>query len=195
MKLIELRPQGQIDLMSTMMLGQAMYSHIDRALSPAEIKVFDEKSNLIGAIFCGVAISLNENGFIVSPTLMSINEPNSRDGVYVYASKTRDPNMLTLDSRIDGFCIYGTVDLTEPKIEIFYGEELVFAVNIIVDGTQVVPKIEEHPSDSLNDDIRKIIIDSINENIMKIHIAFAAGYKAGMEAAAEAMFSEDNNEE
>lgn len=185
MKLIELRPQRQIDLMSTMMLGQSMYAQFDDSLSNKDEELLIKKAQLLGAIFCGTAITLSENGFMVSPSLMSIGESDSRDGVYVYATTNNEQFTLKMDKRIpDGFCIYGTINLDEPKLEIYYGEELAFNVVFCVDGLQVVPKIEEHES-SLSDELRKLISDSINEHIMKIHISFAAGFKAGMEAAAE----------
>lgn len=187
MKLIELKPQGQIDLMSTMMLGQGMYASIDPSISDVDRLVINKKAQLIGAIFCGVAISLFENHFNTSPTLMSINEPDTRDGIYCYATKS-DPEGLTsnMDMRIkDGFCIYGTVDLHDPRIEIYYGNALICMVNMITDGVQVVPKVSETRTEdsTISDEDFKIVMDSINENIMKLNIAFAAGYKAGMEAA------------
>ena len=189
MKLIELKPQKQIDLMSTMMLGQSMYATIDPSITRAEALIINKKAQLIGAIFCGVAISLTENGYSVSPTLMSINEPDTRDGIYCYAISS-DPTGLGLplkmDMRIeDGFCIYGTVDLNDPRIEIYYGSELICVVNIITDDVQVVPKVSDTKADDsdMSDELHKLVMDSINENIMKLNIAFAAGYKAGMEAA------------
>ena len=189
MKLIELKPQNQIDLMSTMMIGQSMYASVDPNLSDVDRLIIGKKAHLIGTIFCGVAVSLNENGYKISPTLMSINEPDTRDGVYCYAIKS-DPKtegiIPKMDMRIeDGFCIYGTVDLHDPRIEIYYGSALICVVNMITDEVQVIPKVSETRTEdsTISDADFKIVIDSINENIMKLNIAFAAGFKAGMEAA------------
>lgn len=187
MKLIELKPQRQIDLMSTMMLGQSMYASVDPSISDVNKLVINKKAQLIGAIFCGVAISLNENGYRLSPTLMSINESDTRDGVYCYATKSDPAGLpLKMDMRIeDGFCIYGTVDLHDPRIEIYYGSALICVVNMITSGLQVVPKVSETRTEdsTISDADFKLVMDSINTNIMKRNIAFAAGYKAGMEAA------------
>ncbi len=186
MKLIELKPQGQVDLMTTMMLGQAMYLGIDKTLSDAEKSIVNQKASLIGAIFCGVCIKMTENGWLLSPTLMAINEPEIADGVYAYITQRSNQGIPEIGTKSQGdFMVYGTVDLTDPRVEVYYGSELVCTVNIIVDGKQVVPKVSDcRTTDSqLNDSDYKVIEDAINENVMGVHLSFVAGYKAGYDAA------------
>ena len=83
MKFIEMR--GQIDLMTTMMLSQGMMSMIDTSLSEKERMVKNESCCLIAEMFCEESIYLSEHlGISMTPTMMAINEPGIRDGVYEY---------------------------------------------------------------------------------------------------------------
>ena len=188
MKFIEMR--GQIDLMTTMMLSQGMMSMIDTSLSEKERMVKNESCCLIAAMFCEGAIYISEHlGISMTPTMMAINEPGIRDGVYEYLfSDNKKPAVPpVMDSRIDGFCVYGSIDPDKPKIEVYYGEDLIVSVDLMISGVQVVPNITDPGTTKSGlSETTKMVIDGINAGITRYHMSKIAGYKAGYEAGLEA---------
>lgn len=182
MKFIEMR--GQIDLMSTMMISQGMMSLIDTSLSEKERMVKNDSCCLIAAMFCSASIYISEHlGMPMTPTMMAINEPGIRDGVWEYLFTEKPPTPPVMDSRIDGFCIYGSIDPDKPRIEVYYGEDLIVSVDLMVSGVQVVPNITDPGNNKTGlSETTKVVIDGINTGITQYHMSKIAGYKAGYEA-------------
>lgn len=191
MKFIEMR--GQIDLMTTMMLSQGMMSMIDTSLSEKERMVKNESCCLIAEMFCEESIYLSEHlGISMTPTMMAINEPGIRDGVYEYLfnDNKKPPIPPVMDSRIDGFCIYGSINPEKPKIEVYYGEDLIVSVDLMISGTQVVPNITNPGTKSGLSETTQLVIDGFNYGITRYHMSKIAGYKAGYEAGLGAAAAE-----
>lgn len=205
MKLMEI-PNGGMDMMTIMCLGQTTYMHFDPSLTMDEKMETYDRVSMIGTLFCGVALHLVQSyeseGFKLGNSMMSINEDGIRDGVYVYMTKDPDPYIVPeLDKPIDGgFMIYGCYDMSDPFIEIWFSNTIVCTLKTTTSSNGRVI-VQPHMIDVNNvDDKLKEMVPIISGGIMnsltQLNLARLSGYKAGQKAAMEeAGILEENNEE
>lgn len=208
MKLIE-NPMIGCDVMSFISLSQISAIQADDSIDVKQIII--HKMFLLGGIFCEVASKFHQHEFVVddvkypvllTPSMATIGEPDSRDGAYVYI--TRNPegfyNIPKPDSRIENvICIYGSFDIENPHVEFYYGELLMCSVSFITNNNQVVPHIIMCDTDDLKDEFMKqsyqLIQESVQSAIASITLSFMAGYKEGYEKAIDEINNNDTEGE
>lgn len=179
---------GQIDLMTTMTLSQVIASDITNDINSTERVVFRETGTAIATCFCNPVLRLKENhGFFVTPTIMTIGEDNVEDGIYCYASTEPITELPDMEEPFSGISFYGSFDLSKPKVIIKYNGEIIYHIGVIVDGVQVTPHVERKEVEGVPEEIYDIINRGILDGISAINLAKIAGYKQGLEAAAEEM--------
>lgn len=187
-------PMIQCDVMSYISLAQASAAMYDQSLDPKTKQKIHNKTILAGAIFCGVALAFNEKKFIVddieysailTPSIATIGESDSRDGAYVYITRNQGGfyELPKPDSRIDDvICIYASFDVETPVIEFYYGELLMCSVSIVD-----IPHMTMCDKDELKDEFMKqaysIIETRVQDAIAKVQLSTMAGYKDGYNAA------------
>ena len=200
MKLVE-NPMIQCDVMSFISLSQSHAVLCDKSLEMNEKQKIQRGLTLAGGIFCGVAIAFNEQktvvddveySYLLSPSMATIGEPNSRDGAYVYM--TRNPGgfyeMPEPDSRIeDGICIYANFDINNPCVEFYYGETLICSV-LIGDVPHMTMCDKNELKDEFMSEAYSLIEKNVQTAITQITITYMAGYKKGLDD----MQKEGNNE-
>lgn len=177
---------GQIDLMTTMTLSQVIASDITNDINSTERVVFRETGTAIATCFCNPVLHLKENHkFFVTPTIMTIGEDNIEDGIYCYASTEAITELPDMEEPFSGISFYGSFDLSKPKVVIKYNGEIIYHIDVIVDGVQVTPHVERKEVEGVPVEIYDIINQGILDGISAINLAKIAGYKQGLEAAAE----------
>jgi hypothetical protein len=131
---------------------------------------------------------------MMTPSMCTIGEPDSRDGCYVYCVSNSEklPKLPKPDQRIDDVvCIYGSLDLSNPVVEYYYGDTLIGKVEILVDGNQAIPHQTMCDEEVLTSDEMHQVYDIINQGILdaiaQVNINQMRGYKAGRDAA-QSMF-------
>lgn len=210
MKLIE-NPMIACDVMSFITLTQISAIQADDSIDIKQKQIIQHKMLLAGGVFCGVASEFHKYEFIVddvkypiliSPSMATIGESDSRDGAYVYITRNQGGfyEMPKPDSRIENvICIYGSFDIENPCIEFYYGELLMCSVSIVTNDNQVVPHITMCDTDDLKDEFMKqsyqLIQESAQSAIASITLSFMAGYKEGYEKAIDEMNNNDNEGE
>lgn len=205
MKLMEI-PNGGMDMMTIMCLGQTTYMHFDPSLTMDEKMETYDRVSMIGTLFCGVALHLMQSyeseGFKLGNSMLSINEDGIRDGVYVYMTKNPDPYTVPeLDKPIDGgFMIYGCYDMSDPFIEIWFSDTLVCTLKTATANGKVIVQPSMIDVNNVDDKQLKEMVPIISGGIMnsltQLNLARLSGYKAGQKAAMEeAGILEENNEE
>jgi hypothetical protein len=194
MKLMEI-PNGGMDMMTIMCLGQTTYMHFDQSLTMDEKMETYDRVSMIGTLFCGVALHLMQSyeseGFKLGNSMMSINEEGIRDGVYVYMTKDPDPYTVPeLDKTIDGgFMMYGCYDMADPFIEIWFSDKLICTLKTATTNGRVI--VQPHMIDVSNVDDKQlkemvpIISGGIMNSLTQLNLARMSGYKAGQKAAME----------
>ena len=195
MKFIENPLIGNMpDLMTYLSLTQAGAAMYDETISFYDKQIIDAKTIYTSAAFCNAAIKLQDSGYILTPSMCTIGEPDSRDGVYIYCiSKDKPrPKRPEPDQRIDGaICIYGSLDLSNPVVEYYYGDTLLGKVEILVDGNQAIPHQTMCDKESLTSDEMCEAYDIINQGILdgiaQVKINQIRGFQYGMDAA-QSMF-------
>lgn len=201
MKLVE-NPMIQCDVMSYISLAQASAAMYDQSLDPKTKQKIQNKTIFVGTIFCGVALAFNEKKFIVddieykiilTPSIATIGEPDSRDGAYVYITRNQGGfyELPKPDSRIDDvICIYASFDVENPVIEFYYGELLMCSVSIVD-----IPHMTMCDKDELKDEFMEqaysIIETNVQDSIAKVQLSYMSGYKDGYNRA----LNESNEEE
>lgn len=199
-------PNGGIDLMTLMCLGQTTYMHFDPSLTMDEKMETYDRVSMIGTLFCGVALHLMQSyeseGFKLGNSMMAINEDGIRDGVYVYMTKDTDPYTVPeLDKPIDGgFMIYGCYDMSDPFIEIWFSNTIVCTLKTTTLKGRVIVQPAMIDVNNVDDKQLKEMVPIISGGIMnsltQLNLARLSGYKAGQKAAMEkAGILEENNEE
>ncbi|MBR5296365.1 MAG: hypothetical protein IKU29_00640 [Parabacteroides sp.] len=210
MKLIE-NEMTRCDLMSVISLSQIGTIQADDSIDIKRKQIIMSKILLAGAVFDGVACGFYKHEFIVddvrypillSPSMATIGEPDSRDGAYVYITRNQGGfyKMPKPDSRIENvICIYGSFDIENPCVEFYYGELLMCSVSFIENGNQVVPHITMCDTDDLKDEFMnqsyQLIQEFAQSAIASINLSFMAGYKEGYEKAANEMNNNIEGEE
>ena len=194
MKLVE-NPMIPCDLMSYISLTQAVAAMNDRTLYPVEQNYIQKGMILVGSIFCGGAIAvkdtkLNIDGvdcqYWLTPTICTIGEEGSRDGVYAYASINPDTSagLPEPDSRIDnGVCIYGSFDIKKPFVEFYFGDLLMCKVDIVTNDMQVIPHQVMCDKDKLTNEQMEQTYEAINKGVLdaiaQVNMAYVKGRKDG----------------
>lgn len=191
MKLLE-NPMIHCDIMSFISLSQSHAVFCDNSIDMNEKQKIQRGLTLAGGIFCGVAIAFNEQktvvddveySYMLSPSMATIGEPDSRDGAYVYM--TRNPGgfyeMPEPDSRIeDGICIYSNFDINNPCVEFYYGETLICSVSI-GDVPHMTMCDKNELKDEFMSEAYSLIEKNVQSAITQITITYMAGYKKGLE--------------
>lgn len=210
MKLIENAMIG-CDMMSVISLSQISAIQADDSIDIKQKQITTPKILLAAGVFGGVASGFHKHEFIVddvkypiilSPSIATIGESDSRDGAYVYITRNQGGfyEMPKPDSRIENvICIYGSFDIENPYVEFYYGELLMCSVSFIGNDSQVVPHITMCDTDDLKDEFMKqsyqLIQESAQSAIASINLSFMAGYKEGYEKAVDEMNNNIEGEE
>ena len=169
-----------------MTLSQVIASDITNDINSTERVVFRETGTAIATCFCNPVLHLKENHkFFVTPTIMTIGEDNIEDGIYCYASTEAITELPDMEEPFSGISFYGSFDLSKPKVVIKYNGEIIYHIDVIVDGVQVTPHVERKEVEGVPVEIYDIINQGILDGISAINLAKIAGYKQGLEAAAE----------
>lgn len=186
--------KGMPDLMSYLSITQAGFAMYDETISFQDKQIVNAKTMHMSTEFCNVAIKLNDAGYMMTPSMCSIGESDSRDGCYVYCVSNAEklPKLPKPDQRIDDVvCIYGSLDLSNPVVEYYYGDTLIGKVEILVDGNQAIPHQTMCDKEVLTSDEMHQVYDIINQGILdaiaQVNINQMRGYKAGRDAA-QSMF-------
>lgn len=198
MKLVE-NPMIPCDLMSYISLTQAAAAMYDRTLDAVEQNYIQKGMMLVGSIFCGGAIAvkdtkLNIDGvdcqYWLTPTICTIGEEGSRDGVYAYASINPDTSagLPEPDSRIDNtVCIYGSFDIKNPFVEFYFGDLLMCKVDIVTNDMQVIPHQVMCDKDKLTNEQMEQTYEAINKGVLdsiaQMNMVYMKGYKEGLDMA------------
>ena len=193
MKLVEI--PGSIDLMTILAIGQAYYKRFETFENgdvTAEALAINEKMMAIGCAFCGTALHIQNilgGKYVLTPTVAYIGEEGFRDGVCSYCILDPDMNVLPeYDSRIDNaFCFFGSYDLDQPFVEIWYGDVLVCkAETTFVNGHWCIHSTMCDES-LVDHDIYDLVNNSILDAITRLNMSKIAGYKYGKELAEQEM--------
>ena len=193
MKLVEI--PGSIDLMTILAIGQAYYKRFETFKdgdAAAEALSINEKMMAIGCAFCGTALHIQNmlgGKYVLTPTVAYIGEEGFRDGVCSYCISDPDMNVLPeYDSRIDGaFCFFGSYDIDQPYVEIWYGDVLVCkAETTFINGHWCIHSTMCDES-LVDHDIHDLVNNSILDAITKLNITKMAGYKHGKDLAEQEM--------
>ena len=193
--MILLELQGSIDWMSLITMGSAQYAHANPSIPFEEKMKHGDKMTLAGSLFCGITIHTfdvyKEEGYLMSPTILSINEDNIRDGVYEYIVKDPDHKAtapIPDEKPENGFMIYGSIDPDNMFIEVWFNEIMISKMMILPqDNGPSIVKTEYIEQDKITDHqiinaIKTIAAGAMN-TISQRTIAMLSGYKKGQEAA------------
>jgi hypothetical protein len=193
MKLVEI--PGSIDLMTILTIGQVYYKKFEAfkmADVAAEAFSINEKMMSIGCSFCGTALHIQNilgDKYVLTPTVAYIGEEGFRDGVCSYCILDPDMNVLPeYDSRIDNaFCFFGSYDLDQPFVEIWYGDVLVCkAETTFINGHWCIHSTMCDES-LVDHDIHDLVNNSILDAITRLNMVKMAGYKYGKDLAEQEM--------
>ena len=193
--MILLELQGSIDWMSLITMGSSQYVHANKSIPFEEQMKHGDKMTLAGSLFCGITIHTfdvyKDEGYLISPTILSINEDDIRDGVYEYIVK--DPDQKTTlpipDAKPEnGFMIYGSIDKDDMFIEVWFNETMISKMMILPqDNGPAVVKTEYIDTSKITDseiiNAIKTVSAGVMNTISQRTIAMLSGYKKGYEAA------------
>ena len=173
-----------LDLMTLITLGQSQYKMFNTELPFDEKMKISDKMTIIGAVFCGTVIHINEktnNEYKMSSTIATINEPGFRDGVYCYVLKNPPPMVPEPDSRIeDGYSFYGSYDINEPFVEIWFGETLVCKIETVASSDRYIAHPVMCEKSMVPEDVYNMVNEGILTSITQLNLTTLAGYKAGL---------------
>jgi hypothetical protein len=193
--MILLELPGSIDWMSLITMGSAQYVHANSSIPFEEQMKHGDKMTLAGSLFCGITIHTFEvykhEGYLMSPTILSINEDNIRDGVYEYIVKDPDHKAtapIPDEKPENGFMIYGSINKDNMFIEAWFNGTMISKLMVLPqDNGPAIIKPEDIDMTKITD---SEIINAINtvsagamNTITQRTIAMLSGYKKGQEAA------------
>lgn len=195
MRLIE-NPMIGCDVMSFISLAQISAIMMDGSSDMNEKLKLERGLTTAAAVFCGVAIAFHnakvevdgvECPYLLTPSMATINEPDSRDGSYIYI--TTNPGgfyeMPKPDSRIEnGICIYASFDIENPFVEFYYGDIVMCTVTIPKEGIPQITMCDKALlKDAYMQNAYEVISNACTTSITNVEMARLHGYKKGHDAA------------
>lgn len=195
MRLVE-NPIMGCDVMSFISLTQTSAIMMDMSIDMSEKQKLERGLTTVAAVFCGVAVAFHnekievdgiEYTYLLTLSMATIGEPDSRDGAYVYIARNSKAfhEMPKPDSRIeDVICIYASFDIENPFVEFYYGDIKMCTVTIPKEG---IPHVTMCDKNILSDEFMSIAYDLINKaataSITNVEMTRLHGYKRGYDAA------------
>ena len=204
--MILLELPGSIDWMSLITMGSAQYVHANPSIPFDDQMKHGDKMTLAGAVFCGITLytsnAYKDEGYRTSPTILSINEDNMRDGVYEYIVKDPDRKSTPLipDEKPEkGFMIYGSIDKDNMFIEVWFNGTMISKMMILPhDNDLAIVKPEYIDTSKITDSETINAVVTVSAGVMNTitqrRLAMLSGYKKGQEAA-NGNFDESIDEE
>lgn len=208
--MILLELQGSIDWMTLITMGNAQYMHTNSSIPFEEKMKNGDKMSLAGSLFCGITIHTfnvyKDEGYTATPTILSINEDNIRDGVYEYIIKNPDKKAILPipdEKPENGFMLYGSIDKDNMFIEIWFNGMMISKLMIVPqDNGPAIVKTENIDMTKITDTETINAIKTISAGAMNTvterTLSILSGYKKGYadrQREAEELFMNEIDEE